>query len=139
MKLTGLSIPSAQPSIDDRIMPLINIVFLLLIFFLVAGVIREPDPIEVEPPASAAEETSLPEALNVYVDADGTIALEDRVLSSLELQAEITRQLSKAPETVIRIVADQSAETVNVIEMLDNLRDAGATHVKLATRYVEVP
>ena len=55
MKLSARLEASNLASIDDRIMPLINIVFLLLIFFLVAGAIREVEPVEVDPPRSLVE------------------------------------------------------------------------------------
>mgnify|MGYP001226358493 CR=1 FL=1 len=58
MKLAAIHNAQKTTSIDDRIMPLINIVFLLLIFFLVAGVIKDVEPVDVDPPASVAEAES---------------------------------------------------------------------------------
>lgn len=139
MKLSRLAMPAAQPSIDDRIMPLINIVFLLLIFFLVAGMLREPDALDVIPPESAAEAANLPEALSLYVGADGTLALGGDVVPEDELEVRLADLLSDDPERLIRIVADRGADTLAVIDLMETLRSAGAARVKLATRYVGDP
>ena len=40
---------------DERILPLINVVFLLLIFFMLAGRLSASDPFQVEPPRSSAD------------------------------------------------------------------------------------
>ena len=76
MKLSQFTKKVEKPSIDDRIMPLINIVFLLLIFFLVAGIIREADPMDILPPESVVEDISPEDSINLYIDADAHIVLE---------------------------------------------------------------
>jgi biopolymer transport protein ExbD len=136
MKLSKLSQPTQQPSIDDRIMPLINVVFLLLIFFLVAGIIREPDPFEVTPPQSTAEAPAVSEALQIYVAADGTVALGDGETDTEALQARLAAHIADTPEALVRIVADRGADTVDIIAVMDVLRSAGVTRVKLATQAV---
>lgn len=136
MKLSKLSQPAGQPSIDDRIMPLINIVFLLLIFFLVAGIIREPDPFDVTPPQSTAEAPAVSEAFQIYVAADGTVALGDGETDAEALQARLSGHIAENPDALVRIIADRGADTVDVIAVMDVLRSAGATHVKLATQAV---
>lgn len=136
MKLSKLSQPAGQPSIDDRIMPLINIVFLLLIFFLVAGIIREPDPFEVTPPQSTAEAPEAAEAFQVYVAADGTVALGDGETDPDALQMRLAGHVADNPDGLVRIIADRGADTVDIIAVMDVLRSAGATRVKLATEAV---
>ncbi|MCG8693196.1 MAG: biopolymer transporter ExbD, partial [Minwuiales bacterium] len=45
---------TSRRSDDDRILPLINVVFLLLIFFMLAGRLSAGDPFRVDPPASVS-------------------------------------------------------------------------------------
>lgn len=134
MKLSSRPQPSELANIDDRIMPLINIVFLLLIFFLVAGVIKEVEPLEVEPPASTADVEAAPADLTLYISPQGRIALGDQILPADTAQADIGAAVSADPDQSIRLIADQGVETVKVIEILDTLRASGATRVKLVTR-----
>ena len=132
MKLTSRPQPSELANIDDRIMPLINIVFLLLIFFLVAGVIKEVEPLEVEPPTADVE--AAPADLTLYISPEGRIALGDQILPAETAQANLGAAVSADPDQSIRLIADQGVETVKVIEILDTLRASGATRVKLVTR-----
>jgi biopolymer transport protein ExbD len=134
MKLTSRNQPAELANIDDRIMPLINIVFLLLIFFLVAGVIKEVEPLEVEPPVSTANAEAAPADLTIYISPDGRIALGDEILPDDTAQIDLGMAVSADPDQSIRIIADQGVDTVKVIEILDTLRASGSTRVKLVTR-----
>ena len=139
MKLSVREDASQLASIDDRIMPLINIVFLLLIFFLVAGVIREVEPVHVDPPRSMVESESEAAPMTIYVSADGHLALGDDVLSEDMFHAAVAEAIISAPEQAIRIVADRNVDSTKVITVLETLRSAGASRVKLTTQMQAAP
>ena len=139
MKLSARQEASQLASIDDRIMPLINIVFLLLIFFLVAGAIREVEPVDVDPPRSLVEAESEAAPLTIYVSADGRLALGDNVLPDDVFNAAVTEAVTTDPEQAIRIVADRNVDSAKVITVLEALRSAGASRVKLTTRMQAAP
>jgi biopolymer transport protein ExbD len=139
VKLSARQEASQLASIDDRIMPLINIVFLLLIFFLVAGVIREVEPVDVDPPRSMVEAESELAPLTIYVSADGRLALGDDVLSEDAFNAAVTQAVAADPEQAIRIVADRNVDSTKVITVLETLRSAGASRVKLTTQMQAAP
>tara|TARA_R110002072_G_C7622360_1_gene506085 strand:+ start:21 stop:440 length:420 start_codon:yes stop_codon:yes gene_type:complete len=139
MKLAARLAASKLASIDDRIMPLINIVFLLLIFFLVAGAIREVEPVEVDPPRSLVEAESMADALTIYVASDGRIALGETLLERDAFDLAIAAALASDPDQPIRIVADRDIEAVNVISILETLRASGSSRVKLVTQMQAAP
>lgn len=139
MKLSARLEASRLASIDDRIMPLINIVFLLLIFFLVAGAIREVEPVEVDPPRSVVEAESVADALTIYVASDGRIALGDTLLERDAFDQAIAAAVTADPDQPIRIVADRGVEAVNVISILETLRASGSSRVKLVTQMQDAP
>tara|TARA_R110000787_G_scaffold44164_2_gene108312 strand:- start:38343 stop:38762 length:420 start_codon:yes stop_codon:yes gene_type:complete len=139
LKLSARQDASQLASIDDRIMPLINIVFLLLIFFLVAGVIREVEPVDVDPPRSMVEGQSETAPLTIYVSADGRLALGDDLLPDDVFNAAVTEAVAADPEQAIRIVADRSVDSAKVITVLETLRSAGASRVKLTTQMQAAP
>ena len=134
MKLSARLAASELASIDDRIMPLINIVFLLLIFFLVAGAIREVEPVEVDPPRSLVEAESVTDALTIYVARDGRIALGETLLERDAFDLAIAAAVAANPDQPIRIVADRDVEAINVISILETLRASGSSRVKLVTQ-----
>ena len=125
MKLSARLEASNLASIDDRIMPLINIVFLLLIFFLVAGAIREVEPMEVDPPRSLVEAES--------------IALGETMLDRNAFDQAIASAVAADPDQPIRIVADRDVEAVKVISILETLRASGSSRVKLVTQMQDAP
>ena len=139
MKLSARLEASNLASIDDRIMPLINIVFLLLIFFLVAGAIREVEPVEVDPPRSLVEAESVTDALTIYVASDGRIALGATMLDRDAFDLAIAAAVAADPDQPIRIVADRDVEAVKVISILETLRASGSSRVKLVTQMQDAP
>ena len=139
MKLSARLEASNLASIDDRIMPLINIVFLLLIFFLVAGAIREVEPVEVDPPRSLVEAESVTDALTIYVAGDGRVALGETLLDRDAFDQAIAATVASDPDQPIRIVADRDVEAVNVISILETLRASGSSRVKLVTQMQAAP
>ena len=125
-------------TIDDRILPLINIVFLLLIFFMVAGALRAPEPFEITAPESTAETPMEDPELVIFMAEDGRIALDEQaVLVREQIGSVIKPKLMETPDQRIRIVADQGAKAVEVIALMEELRGIGAERVRLTTRGME--
>ena len=139
MKLAAIHNAQKTTSIDDRIMPLINIVFLLLIFFLVAGVIKDVEPVDVDPPASVAEAESDEADLTIFIAQNGQLALGDQLLDEDDFTAQLNAAISAQPDQSVRIVADKEIDSTKVIEVLETLRTAGSSRVKLTTRIQEAP
>jgi biopolymer transport protein ExbD len=117
---------------DEGIIPLINVVFLLLIFFMLAGKLSQIDPFEVTPPDSASE--SLPDGstLTVLVGADGRIAFDGKPVKLEELAALLAGRDGQ-DGAVLRLKADQQAEADRVIEVMESLRAAGIEKLSLLT------
>ncbi len=102
----------------DPIVPMINVAFLLLIFFLMVAVIAPPDPDAVEPPLVASAELLSAEAHTVTLGGDGaflTISPEDLSGQIVVLRAEANlpaalvagalRELAQAGAADIRLLA----------------------------------
>ena len=139
MKLAAIHNAQKTTSIDDRIMPLINVVFLLLIFFLVAGVIKDVEPVDVDPPASVAEAESDEADLTIFIAQNGQLALGNQLLDEDDFTAQLNAAISAQPDQSVRIVADKEIDSTKVIEVLETLRTAGSSRVKLTTRIQEAP
>ncbi len=134
MRFNGLRSPRSQTSGDDeRILPLINVVFLLLIFFMLAGSLTAMDPFEVRPPESASDAPDEEQSLLVLVGADGRLALDGQVLEAAALREAVAARLATAPDLSTRLKADASAEAVRVVEVMELLQTAGVRHLQLLT------
>ena len=125
--------PRKEP--DENVIPMINIVFLLLIFFMVAGTITPASPLSVDPAETEAGQELEGEPLRVLLDAEGQMAVEADVVDGREaLRERVEAALSEAPERPVEVKADADASSEWLLDVLDNLREAGVERVELITR-----
>jgi len=116
-----------------NITPLIDVVFILLVFFMLAGAIEPSEPFPLVPAASTSEIRGDIQDFVVLIDEDGRIALDDRELSRDELTAAVRAALTSRPGALIQVKPDAEAEAVTVIEVMEEIRDAGAGYIVLLT------
>ena len=118
---------------EERILPLINVVFLLLVFFMVAGRLAASDPFRIEPPHSASGGMVETRPMLVLVGADGRLALDGTVMDEAALKAAVAGRLEEDAGSVVRLKADGGAEAVRVVTVMELLREAGVERLKLLT------
>ncbi|MDZ7752785.1 MAG: biopolymer transporter ExbD [Gammaproteobacteria bacterium] len=124
---------------EERILPLINVVFLLLIFFMVAGRLAASDPFHIEPPRSASGAAAEVRDMLVLVGADGRLALDGAVVDEATLEGAVAERLVHETTAEVRLKADGGAEAVRVVEVMELLREAGVERLKLLTVPVKGP
>lgn len=118
---------------DERILPLINVVFLLLIFFMLAGQFSAADPFRIVPPQSLGEGQVAVEELVVQVAAEGQLALDGVILEDSALKAAMADRLAGREGMKIRLKADGEAPALRVVAVMEVLREAGVEKVQLLT------
>ncbi|MBK1633880.1 hypothetical protein CKO31_24740 [Thiohalocapsa halophila] len=135
MKLVPRRAPHRR---DDHLIPLINVIFLMLIFFMVVGQIRPAEALRVEPPktqqptaAGAGERV-----LVLVLAPDGRLASDGRILSRDALRAHLGQRraptgASEAAPAPLTLKADAAVSAALLRETLDLLADAGITQVEL--------
>ena len=116
---------------DERILPLVNIVFLLLIFFMVAGRLAADDPFEIAPPRSAAGGAAPEGPPLVLAGADGRLALDGAVMARPALLAAIPERLGPAGR--LRLKVDGRADAAKIVGLVAELKAAGARDIRLLT------
>ena len=129
-----MRLPEREPIDDsDNMLPLINVVFLLLIFFIMVGAFHSVDLFEVEPPESRSAEGNEEEPPLVLVGADGRLAIGERQVDELDLQLVVSDLLAEQPGAVVRIKADLRSEARRVVEVMEMLNAMGVEQVLLLT------
>lgn len=116
----------------ENTIPLINVVFLMLIFFLFAGSIARDDARRVEPPKSIAEDETIRSTGALIVDLDGDTHAQDRAVTVEAWLAE--RGASELSAEPLKIAADATLSADKLETILKALADAGAGDVVLITR-----
>jgi biopolymer transport protein ExbD len=124
---------------EERILPLINVVFLLLIFFMLAGRLTDSGPFRVTPPESAEAAApqapaEVPREATLLLAADGRLSLDGVVLEQSALLAAMAGRLAGNPGLAVRLKADGAAEATEVVAVMEILRDAGIARVQLFTQ-----
>ena len=113
--------------------PMLDIVFIMLIFFIVTATFVKETGIDVDKPlAEMAEENKLANIL-VAVSGDGEIWVEGRPVELGALQSVIARLYAENPKGAVVIQADNESNTKTVAAVLDAAREAGVYDVSLAT------
>ena len=116
---------------EEGVIPLINIVFLLLIFFMLAGTLSASDLFEVAPPESASEEPAGESEMVVLLAADGRLALDGRHVAESDLRQQVAARLKASPGIHVRLKADGATTAERVIDIMEMLRAAGVAELTL--------
>jgi biopolymer transport protein ExbD len=124
-----------QPAQIDMA-PMLDMVFILLIFFLVTTSFVRDAGVEVKRPAAATAEASQQSGLRLGIDAAGRIYVDGQPLDLRSIRAVTERFLARNPEGSIVIVADRKVPTGLTIKVLDQCRLAGGRRIAVAA---EVP
>ncbi len=116
---------------QDRLIPLINIVFLLLTFFLVIGTFRAADTLSVNPPLFRTEGRFDPGGISLLVDKTGEIVFGKKRLTEDNAIVEIQAWLARDPDGELQIKADRAVNARMILSLLRKLSQAGITSVRL--------
>ena len=131
---TGRFRPQRRPPLELGMTPLIDIVFLLLIFFMLTSSFIVHEGIQVDLPVTATPH-ALPgqEAHRIAVRPDGTLIFQGKPFTLQEMEAWLDRHRSELVGVPFEILSDRRASVQSVISLLELLRDKGATRVTLGT------
>ncbi|MFC6669841.1 ExbD/TolR family protein [Marinobacterium aestuariivivens] len=127
----------SRPAGDDNLIPLINVVFLMLIFFMVAGQISRSDALRILPPASISETRTADENRALVLIADKLLYLDDEAVTLDSLGDSLARKFEQAevPEDFSVLVKAEASTPVDELQaVLRQIRSAGLMKVSLATR-----
>ncbi len=137
---------------------MINVVFLLLIFFMVAGIVRTSDPLPLKAPESTGDTPVIAQSV-LYVTGDGTLMLNGSTVSLASLDATLTKLEAMSPtsdtpsnitsqelesnaphkpqdEPLLAIKADAQVTVSLLRDIIDAVTDAGLPRVELITSWV---
>ncbi|MEM6827227.1 MAG: biopolymer transporter ExbD [Pseudomonadota bacterium] len=116
-----------------NVTPLIDVVFILLVFFMLAGSIEPEDAFPVTPAASLSEKRGDIQDLVVLVSKEGEVAINDKAIARGELEPEIRRILTEQAEALIQLKPDAGAKAKEVIAIMEDIRSGGAAYIVLLT------
>ncbi len=123
---------SGEKSAEIDMGPLIDMVFILLIFFIITTNFNRQTGVDVTKPKSASAISQGAKTIMIGITTEGSVHLYGRQVSMDRLGMIIGQEVTKAPETSIIIVADKDASIGKAIEVMDRCTIAGAAKVSIA-------
>lgn len=117
-----------------NITPLIDLIFLLLIFFIVNTSFVKETGISVERPTAATGDVKAGSSILIGVDQTGTVFMDTEVIDIRSVRARVERSLAEMPDASVVIVADKKTSMGIVVDIMDSCRLARAKDVSIATQ-----
>ncbi len=122
---------------EISMIPLINLVFLLLIFFLVSGTIEKFDIIPLEIPVADSGKILDEGHIVIILGQYNEIILNDELTTTEQLQHKVQTMLANNPRKIISLKADARLDAKRMIEIMDLLRQAGGKNLSLVTQTLQ--
>ncbi|MDQ2093380.1 ExbD/TolR family protein [Rhodalgimonas zhirmunskyi] len=125
----NLGQPTRRPA-RESVVPMINVVFLLLIFFLMSAQIVPPEPIDVTPPEASVEAPAEGQRI-LFIAPDGMLAMGDLRGEAVFGGLAAMEDLIAGEPLLIR--ADKTLEAGKLAALLPRLAEVGVRRVKLVS------
>ena len=121
-----------EPIVD--VTPLIDIIFQLVLFFMVSTTFVSAPGIEVDLPKSSSD-TVLREQdeLSIWIAVDGAVYVDEQPVDFAGLAAAMDAAAQENPGTLVLLKADREVDHGRVVAIMDAARSRGLTQLAIAT------
>ena len=125
----------ASDEAEINITPMLDIVFIMLIFFIVTTSFVKEKGLEVSRPSNSPPKEIMKKKgpIVVKVDSNGNITMKGRMLERKAVQANLEREKAEKPTSPLIVAAHPEAETEALVTILDAARAVGIDTVSVAT------
>jgi biopolymer transport protein ExbD len=124
MSLRGRTKSETTESID--ISPLIDMVFILLIFFMVSTTFVKDMDLEINRPNAESAEKASPDAVRLYIDSRGETYLDGDPVRTWMIQSRLRDLMQASGSETVLLVTDENVPARRLVEVVDQARLAGA-------------
>ncbi len=123
---------AAKKGVEINIAPLIDMMFILLIFFLVTTNFIRETGVDINRPVAATATLKQKSTILIGITKDNRIFMENREIDIRAVRANVERALAENPEASVIIVADKESKTGFLIKVMDQCKLAGAKSISVA-------
>ena len=118
---------------EPNITPMLDVVFILLIFFIVtANFIKDPG-LEINRPDSETAEITENAAILIAIGPAGEIYMDGRRIDVRQVKANVIRLMAENPQGGVVMQADEKATAEKIIAVMDEVREAGVIDISIAS------
>ena len=119
-----------EPGID--LTPLMDVVFIMLIFFIVTTSFVKESGVEVNRPTAATAQRQERGTIVVAITADGRIWIDRREVDPRAVRASVARLRAASPAASVVIQADRDSRNGLLVRVMDQIRRAGVRNIAIA-------
>ena len=132
MRRNAISSAVQEEESEINLTPMLDVVFIMLIFFIVtANFIKEPG-LEINRPDSETSEVQENAAILIAVGPIAEIYLAGTRIDARQVKANVVKLLADNPQGSVVIQADEKAMADTIIKVMDGAREAGVFNISLA-------
>lgn len=118
-----------------EVIPMIDIVFFLLVFFMISTLSMTVNrAVPVNLPKAASAQKDVRETLNITITKDGEIFLNKAPIALQDIAPQVQGDLEKNPELLAIISADDQAFHGVIVDVMDEIRLAGVSRLAIAVK-----
>ena len=128
---------SAEQSADIDMTPMLDIVFILLIFFIVTASFVKESGIDISRPSAATAVRKERGNILIAITAKNAIWIDRREVDPRALRANIERLRAENPQGAVIIQADRDSKNGLLVQVMDAARLAGVTNVSIAADIID--
>ncbi len=132
MRRLGTREVEEESNID--ITPMLDVVFIMLIFFIVTATFVKESGIEVNRPEASTAQVKTNTGILVAVNADGEIYINRRKVDIASVRPNVERLRAENPQGSVVVQADENTPTKDTVAVIDQVRAAGVLDVSLSTQ-----
>ena len=122
-----------EANTDIDISPLIDMVFILLIFFMVSTTFVKDMKVDIERPGASSAERASSKSLRINIDSSSNIYLDGKPVRPWMVQSRVREFIESSGTKSVLVVTDRRVAAERLVEVVDQCRLAGATNVGVAT------
>jgi biopolymer transport protein ExbD len=133
MRRINLSLDAAEEENEINLTPMLDVVFIMLIFFIVTASFVKEAGIDVNRPDAPTNEVQS-EDTNILVQilANDEIWIDRRLVDPRAVRANIERLHAEKPEGIVVIMADKQSTNKMLVTVMDSARQAGVFEISIA-------
>lgn len=118
-----------QQNDELNITPLIDIIFILLIFFIVTTTFVKEMKLDIERPGASSGEMTDSKSIRITIEKNRNITIDGKPVNSWMVQSYVQNLLAKNRERAILLIADKHVETGFLVEIADSCRLGGGKNI----------
>ena len=125
--------PREQNVDNVDVSPLIDMVFILLIFFMVTTTFVKDMKLDINRPSAASASLSNEKVIRVYIDNNREIYIDNQAVKIWALQSKLRDMLRSSIDKAVLVITDTDIPVDSLIDVIDECKQSGASDVAVST------